>query len=202
MIRLFAILVLLSVALGAQGALVTPPARGAVPPCPISCTPGPTPCVSTAHCGPPPTPCAGWPCPTPGADAAAPDAGGIEYQFSDDGPPHTAAVFKESSSPWFGYAGARVALAWFPGDAEAVIYLPPPACQWTPAPWQPTDCTSVCPPQFSCYPALSTYRHPDADPAHHQVVLVLGEMPFAVGGPGTPVPLRVPGDGTARWRLP
>lgn len=122
--------------------------------------------------------------------------GTVEWQFTDDGPPHPAAVLKDGAAPWFGYAGARVYLSWQAGDPEAVVHLPPVGCLVRPL----RNCASVCPVPLSCFVGVSTYRHSSA--TERWVVLVLTTVPFNVGQPGDPVTFRDPGDGTVRWRLP
>ncbi len=200
-------LLFLVAALLALGGLRTTAGPGAPPPTPCAgseaCptpTPAPTPCSGTAGCPTPtprPTPCLNsGACPTPTAIRAAPGAGTVEYQFIDDGPPHAALVFTDG--PWFGWAGAPVALSWHAGDPEAVIYLPPPACQWTPPGLLPTDCGSVCPAALPCFVGVSTYRRTSAEVR----ALVLPPVPFYPGAAGDPVRLTLPGDGTARWVLP
>ena len=144
------------------------------------------------------------PAPVPAAPRPAVTARGtatLEWQVRDASAPYPAIVLSTSSAPWFGYAGAALYLSWQPGDAPALIYLPPLGCS-DPA----RACESTCPPTGpGCYTAWVSYRRVSLDPAQDETVLVLpNDLPFAEGWPGDPVAL-VPDptrEGVLRWELP
>jgi hypothetical protein len=133
--------------------------------------------------------------------AAGPEPPRLEWQVRDASAPYPAIVLPSASAPWFGYAGAPLYLSWQPGDAAALLYLPPAGC-----PDPQRACESTCPPTGpGCYTAWVSYRRVSLDPAQDQTILLLpNNLPFAEGWPGDPVAL-VPDptrDGVLRWELP
>jgi hypothetical protein len=128
------------------------------------------------------------PTPVPAAPRPAPARGPatLEWQITDSTAPYPAIVLPASSAPFFGYAGAPLYLSWQPGDAAALLYLPPAGC-----PDPALACESVCPPGGpGCYTAWVAYRRVSLDPAHDQTVLRLpNNLPFPTGWPGDPVAL-------------
>ena len=132
---------------------------------------------------------------------AGPEPPRLEWQVRDASAPYPAIVLPSASAPWFGYAGAALYLSWQPGDAAALIYLPPAGC-----PDPARACESTCPPTGpGCYTAWVSYRRVSLDPAQDETVLLLpNDLPFAEGWPGDPVAL-VPDptrDGVLRWVVP
>jgi hypothetical protein len=133
--------------------------------------------------------------------AAARGTATLEWQVRDASAPYPAIVLPSASAPWFGYAGAAVYFTWQPGDAAAVLYLPPPGC---PDPQKP--CASVCPPGGAgCFTAWVQYRRVDPSGVGDVTVLLLpNNLPFGEGWPGDPVSFVADpdGGGTLRWILP